>query len=90
MSNMATTKPYRKAVELLADARVKPHTRNSLLLGNFSSDKLPRGFSIEVNADTFSSVLAQTKITDTTSGRRYISYITNNGDKPLRVKIWQL
>lgn len=90
MSIMATTKPHRKAAELLAEGRIKPHARNSLLLGNFSSDKLPRGFSIEVSADTFSSVLAQTKITDTMSGKRYVSYITNNGDKPLRVKIWQL
>lgn len=90
MSIMATTKSQRKAAELLAEARVKPHTRNSLLLGNFSNDKLPKGFSIEVNADTFSSVLAQTKITETSSGRRYVSYITNDGDKPLRVKIWQL
>lgn len=90
MSSMTMSKPQREVATLLAEARIKPHQRNSLLLGNFTADELPLGFSIEINTDSLSSVSAQTKIIEATEGRRFVSYITNDGDKPVRVKIWQL
>jgi len=86
---MASNKAHGEAMQLVAEAKLKPHERRSLLLGNFTTDT-PVGFSVEIGSTLFTSVISQIQIQESAKGRKFVSYITNNEDRPVRIRIWQL
>lgn len=85
---MAIGRAREEIKQLVAQTKLKPHERCSLSLGNF--DEHPTGFSIELGTDSLESVVTQIRIQESARGHKFVSFLTNNENKSVNVKIWQL
>lgn len=73
----------------IAEVEVKPRQRVPLMLGDFTTDHPPIGFSFEPNSNP-GSLTAQIVVLKTDKGNKFVSYLTNSGKKKVSTKVWQL
>lgn len=76
----------------IAEAKIKPRMHPSFLLGNFTADNPPTGFSIVIHPDPRPADSVTTHVARTGTDDRYklILHVTNNGARTIGVKIHQL
>lgn len=76
----------------IAEGKVKPRMHPSFLLGTFTADNPPRGFSIAIHPDPRPANSVVTQVARSGSDERYklILRVTNNGARTVGVKIHQL
>ncbi len=76
----------------IAEAKIKPRMHPSFLLGTFTADNPPTGFSISIHPDPRPADSVSTRIARTGSDDHYklILHVTNNGDKTVGVAIHHL
>jgi hypothetical protein len=76
----------------IAEAKIKPRMHPSFLLGTFTADNPPTGFSISIHPDPKPSDSVITRVARTGSEDHYklILHVTNNSPKTIGVEVRQL
>jgi len=74
------------------ELRVKPKQHPSILLGSFTADNPPKGFSISIhpNPRPANSVSTSVATTGTPDNYKLILRVINNGIKTVGVKVHQI
>jgi len=87
-----TIKNGQPFMEPIAEAKIKPRMHPSFLLGNFTAEHPPTGFSIAIHPDPKpdNSVTTHIARMGTDENYKLILHITNNGAKTIGVKVHQL
>jgi hypothetical protein len=91
-THLISDTPRSKKANLVEKVEVKPSEQRRILLGNFTGDKPPKGFSVEVTPDPNPAGSLLTEVTSLgTSGRyKLVMHVTNYGTKTVNVEVWQL
>jgi hypothetical protein len=91
-THLISDTPRSKQANLVEKLEVKPSEQRRILLGRFTGDKPPKGFSVEVMADPDPAGSLLTEVTSLGTSRQYklVMHITNYGTKTVSVKVWQL
>lgn len=76
----------------IAEAKIKPRMHPSFLLGTFTDDRPPTGFSIAIHPTPNPSDSVTTRIARSGSEDHYklILHVTNNSARTVGVKVHQL
>lgn len=76
----------------IAEARIKPRMHPSFLLGTFSAENPPTGFSIAIHPNPHPANSVTTSVARTGSEDRYklILHVTNNSPRTIGVEVRQL
>ncbi|MEK7152560.1 MAG: hypothetical protein AAB834_01310 [Patescibacteria group bacterium] len=76
----------------IAEAKIKPRMHPSFLLGTFSVDDPPTGFSISIHPNPHPANSVSTSVARTGSDDRYklILHVTNNSPSTIGVEVRQL
>lgn len=76
----------------IAEAKIKPRMHPSFLLGTFTAENPPTGFSISIHPDPkpAGSVITRVARTGSDDNYRLILHVANNGDKTIGVAIHHL
>ena len=77
---------------MIAEAKIKPRMHPSFLLGTFSNENPPTGFSIAIHPDPKPADSVITRVARTGSDDQYklILHVTNNGEKTVGVEVHHL
>lgn len=91
-THLISDAPRPKQAKLIEKLEVKPSEQQRILLGNFTGDKPPKGFSVEVTPDPNPTGSLLTEVTSLGTPGRYklIMHIANYGTKTVSAEVWQL
>lgn len=78
--------------EPIAEAKIKPQKHPSFLLGTYTAEHPPTGFSIAIHPDPNPAGSVQTRVARSGTDERYklILHVTNNSSRTVGVKVHQL
>jgi hypothetical protein len=90
LPKLHTYKSSRK--ELIGEINVKPLERPQLSLGNYTADKPPKGFLIEINPNPspLDAVIAQVLSFGSEWKYELRLQVANNGEEEVGVQVWGL
>lgn len=77
---------------LITEAKIKPRMHPSFLLGTFTAEHPPTGFSIAIHPDPNPTNSVSTRIARSGTDDRYklILHITNNSQRTIGIKVHSL
>jgi hypothetical protein len=84
--------PRSKQANLVDKLEVKPSEQRRILLGNFTGDKPPKGFSVEITPDPNPEGSVLTEVTSLGTSKQYklVLHITNYGISTVSAEVWRL
>jgi len=76
----------------ITEAKIKPRMHPSFLLGTFTDDNPPAGFSISIHPNPHPANSVSTSVARTGSENKYklILHVTNNSPRTIGVEVHQL
>jgi hypothetical protein len=91
-THLISDAPRPKQAKLIEKLEVKPSEQQRILLGNFTGDKPPKGFSVEVTPDPNPAGSLLTEVTSLGTPGQYklIMHIANYGAKTINAEVWKL
>lgn len=91
-TRLMSNTPLHRRASFLEKIKVKPGEQQRILLGNFTGDKPPKGFSVEVAPDPNPAGSLFTEVTSLGTTKRYklVLHVTNYGTKPVVAAVSQL
>jgi hypothetical protein len=91
-SRNISTKARLSALNPIGEMKVKPKQHPSLLLGTFTPENPPTGFSIAISPDSVPADSVVTHVATSGPSDRYklILHVTNNSNKTVGVQVHQL
>ena|SRR5438552_187263 len=94
MSSPTTSRPRQNLVPSIAitEAKIKPRMHPSFLLGTFTAENPPTGFSIAIRPNPKPADAVMTSVARTGSDEHYklILHVTNNSARTIGVEVRQL
>ena len=90
--HMHSNKKSQIFTKFVGRLEVKPQERSSLLLGKFTSNHTPSGFSVQLEPDPDPAESVVTQITKLEEDKHYrlILQITNDSTKTIYAEVWQI
>lgn len=84
--------PQRGRTSIIEELDVKSNRRQSVMLGDFTEDNPPKGFSVELTPDPSPAGSVSTEVitVETPKGYKLVLLIANKGVRKMRVKVRQL
>ncbi|MGH7157466.1 MAG: hypothetical protein ACREGD_00080 [Candidatus Saccharimonadales bacterium] len=84
--------PRSKHAHFIERIDVKPGEQLRVLLGSFSTENSPKGFSIALNPDPkpLGSVVTQVTSIETPKQHKLILHIANYSNKAITAEVWRL
>lgn len=91
-THLISDAPRHRRANFLEKVEVKPGEQQRILLGNFTGDNPPKGFSVEVAPDPNPAGSLLTEVTSLGTPRRYklILLVANYGTRTIVAEVWQL
>ena len=76
----------------IGEVKIKPHDQSRLLLGSFTKDTSPTGFSVHVTPESEYESITSTVISLDKKANAYnlIMNIENFGDKTVKAQVWPM
>jgi len=76
----------------IGEVKIKPHEQSRLLLGSFTKDKSPTGFSVHVTPESEHDSVTSTIMSLDKKANAYnlIMNIENFGDKTVKAQVWPM
>jgi hypothetical protein len=91
-THLISDTPRSKMASFIEKVELEPTDRRRILLGSFTSNNPPKGFSIEITPDPNPEGSVLTEVTSLGTSKRYklVMHITNYGVKTVSTEVWQL
>jgi len=91
-THLISATPRNKQATLVEKLEVKPSEQQRILLGSFTGDKPPKGFSVEATPDPnpVGSLLTEVTSLGTPEQYKLIMHIANYGTKKVQAEVWRL
>jgi hypothetical protein len=91
-THLISDTPRSKKASFIEKIELKPTDQRRILLGNFTENNPPKGFSVEITPDPNPEGSVLTEVTSLGTSKRYklVMHITNYGISTVSAEVWIL